>query len=151
MYVHGICIYIQCIYMYIDCTWVPHIVCIYHCYIYMPLHTCLCSLLHRNELCNSTGIYHCVQRGIYLLSPKNGCWDNWLKHVCTLHIHVHTVSICVHMLYMDTRLWMYIPLQYMPLCTCLYWPVLSCTSFKQCYGTGIGCLVQSGFIHWCTP
>ncbi len=62
------------------------------------------------------------------------CWDNWLKHVCTLHIHAHTVYIHVHTLYMANMYFMQVPLPYLPLHSRLYhlWH-----RYVPCYSTGI--------------
>ncbi len=119
------CIYIQCIYMYMHCTWVQHIVCIYHyciCHCILActaFDTCIYVIIQE-----STIVYKLdsVKQGCTsYIPPKNGCWENWSTHVCKLHIHVYTVYIHVHTLYMDTML--HIPLLYMPLysvCTHLY-------------------------------
>ncbi len=92
---------------------------------YLPLHTLLYCLWHRYVQYYHTGIYHCVHTGIYLqntskMPTKICCWDNWLKHACTLHIRVHTVYIHVHTLYIGIKYFMLEPLRYFPLLSCLY-------------------------------
>ncbi len=61
------------------------------------------------------------------MPTKICCWDNWSKHVCTLHIpvhtvyiHAHTVYIHVHTLYIGIKYFMLDPLRYFPLLSCLY-------------------------------
>ncbi len=64
--------FIQFIYMYIHCTWVPPIVCIYH--------YCVCHLLACTAF--DIGIFNaiiqefkiaCIQGYTSYIPPKNGC------------------------------------------------------------------------------
>ena len=76
MYVYCIYVYIQCIYimmMYIHCTWVPHIVCIYH---YCVCHCMLaCTTfdigIYNAIIQESTLVY--IQGYTSYIPPKDGC------------------------------------------------------------------------------
>ncbi len=97
-----ILVYIKCIYKYIHCTWVPRIVCIYH---YCICHCILsCTAfdvgMYNAIIQESTILYISVYTS--KMPTKICCWDNWLKHVCTLHILVYIQCIymyiqCIYM------------------------------------------------------
>ncbi len=87
------------------------------------------------QTATATGSHH---TSVELFPP---CWDNWLKHVCTLHVRVQSVYIYVHTLYMGTTYCMHIPLLCLPLHASLYhlWH-----RYIQCYHTGIYPCVHTG-------
>jgi hypothetical protein len=131
MYVHCIYVYIQCIYMYIHCTWVPSIVCIYQCGICHCILSCTAfdRGMYNAIILESTIVY--IQGYTSKMPTKICCWDNWLKHVCTLHIHVHTVYIHVHTLYMGTMYCMHI--YHYCVCHCmLVYTMLSYRNLQLC-------------------
>ena len=70
----------------------------------------------------------------------------WYIHVCTWFMSVHPVQ-CLHMVHLCSS-W------FTSFISCRYAvrtsPVLCRTSFRQCYGTGIGSLVRTQFIEVCT-
>jgi hypothetical protein len=113
MHIHCIIyVYIQCIYMYIRCTWVPHIVCIWVlCSDAQDILIILC-IRGPEDIPQS-----CIC--ISVLATET-CSDNWLYHVHTVYIHVHTVYTHVHTLYMSTKYFFCVPVRYFPLQTRLY-------------------------------
>jgi hypothetical protein len=70
-------------------------------------------------------------RGSVELCPS--CQNNWLKHVCTLHMHVHIVYIHVHTCYIGATY-------------CLHhlYSSLHHDRYVLCYHTGINHCVQTG-------
>ena len=74
----------------------------------------------------------------------------WCRHVCTWFISVHPVQ-CLYMVHLGSSWFTSFCWKRFLDVRRLYSHVLSCTTFKQCYGTGISHLVQAGFIQVCTP
>jgi hypothetical protein len=106
-------------------------ICIYTCvHDLYTVQTCLYMVHH----CSSVYV-HGTYMSVYGLSLNillNVCTD------CTQFISVHPVSPVSA----EKISWGYAVLTLLVLCS---------TSFRQCYGTGIGCLVQTLFIEVCTP
>ncbi len=99
--------YVLYIYMYIHCTWIPHSVCIYHYGICHWVLSCTAfdigmfyAIMQESTIVYKQGFTYYTS----YIPPKNGCWDNWLKHVCTLHTCTYTVdgyhilahSVCIY-------------------------------------------------------
>ena len=114
--------------MYIHCTSVPRIVCIYH---YCGCHCILaCSTLyrlwHRYIKCYCGGIYHCVQTGIYLLYTP---WEWLLRQLiktCTYiaYICTYRVYTCTNTVHGYNVLYAYIPVIIPKLLNQCWWPLL---------------------------
>ena len=121
------------IYMYIHCTWVPHIVCIYHYCWWPPL------FLQHLPVAWHKKIHHLLDRALIHIvqciggprdipqscicisvSATKTCSDNWLYNAHTLYIHVHTLYIHVHTVYKGTTYILLVPLRYFPQQTSLY-------------------------------
>ncbi len=67
---------------------------------------------------DSTIVY--IQGYTSKMPTKIWCWDNWLKHVCTLHVRVYTLYVHVLTLYIGIKYFMLEPLGYFPPLSCLY-------------------------------
>jgi hypothetical protein len=80
--IHGIYVYMQCIHMYIHCTWLPCILCMYHYWHYSICHCVLASGCTTFDIGMYNAIIHeltivYMQGYTSYIPPKNGCWDNW--------------------------------------------------------------------------
>ena len=126
------------IYMYIHCTWLPHILCMYHY-----------SICHCVFACTAfdIGMYNAIvqESTIVYIQEIPGCWDNLLNHVNTWHIRVHTMYIHVHTLYMATTH----SLRTAPASLCLPWKPVETTGYTM-YIHCIYMYIQwiYMYIHW---
>ena len=121
------------IYMYTHCTWVPHIVCIYHYCWWPPL------FLQHLPVAWHKKIHHLLDRALIHIvqciggprdipqscicisvSATKTCSDNWLYNAHTLYIHVHTLYIHVHTVYKGTTYILLVQLGYFSQQTSLY-------------------------------
>ncbi len=86
--VYGIYKVIECIYMYIHCTWVLHTICIYHyCICHCILASTALVICRYFAIVQESAILHRQDSDRYI-PPKNGL-GRW--YPCTMYVHVHTL------------------------------------------------------------